>query len=477
MAVADQGSRFVGGAKRLTALELAKAQDAIPWNSWRQESDLFGDHRRTRINLATAQLSKLSLSKFNLTNVSFYRADLTGASLQEADCAFADFLECRLIGADLTRANLRNSRLARAYMRGAHLDYADLRGCDLRRVSMRACSLVGADIRGVDLSSARGLEDDQLVDAIGDSRTRLPSHLTPPDTWERYESTRDRDDEDLEHLRIVPASVEVAVVSGIVQLSRQPGDAYFSSTADPEMLRAEIVGDLHEVVVRCSNVPSLHRAISQYLEELSSDEFDIIKVGTRGVRLEAVFSAIVTSDSDSMGLLPDAVGIIRAVIIQHYLFVGQSHRWKAFLEEASYAPYSGEVAASARSVGEQVIEILESHPTVCEAKVPAALESVAQEVDIGDDAHRLAIFNIIASVENVFKSVVTWLVKEAKRLIGDSWESFRKGLAATLGVGMAALVTGLIISPVATGLAAKYPERFAWLTHAIELIKAANGGS
>ncbi len=196
------------------------------------------------------------------------------------------------------------------------------------------------------------------------------------------------------------------------------------------------------------------------------------KLVQRGVRLESVFKAIISTDADEMGLLPDAVGVLRAVIIQHYLFVGQSHRWKAFLEEASYAPYSNEGAAAAKSVGEQVISILEANPTACEAKVPAALESVAQEVDIGDDAHRLAIFNIIASVENVFRSIVTWLVKEARRLLGDSWESFRKGLAVTVGGSMATLVTALIVSPVAEGLAAKYPERFAWLAHAIELIKA-----
>jgi hypothetical protein len=379
-----------------------------------------------------------------------------------------------LIDADLSRANLRFSRLARAYMRGARLDFADLRGCDLRRASMRTCSLAGADIRGVDLSTARGLEEDQLLDAVGDSRTRLPSHLTAPETWERYEQARDHDDEDLEHLRIVPASVEVAVISGMVQLSRLPGDAYFSSTADPEMLRSEIVADLKEVVVRCSNVPALHRAVSLYLDEVSGDEFDIIKVGTRGVRLEAVFKAIIASDADEMGLLPDAVGVLRAVIIQHYLFVGQSHRWKAFLEEAAYAPYSTEGAAAAKEVGQQVISILEAHPAACEPKVPAALESVSQEVEVGDDAHRLAVFNIIASVENVFRSVVTWLVKEAKRLLGDSWDSFRKGLAATIGSVMAALVTSLIMSPVAAALAAKYPERFAWLIHAMELIKSAH---
>jgi len=466
-------SRFVGGAKRLTAFELAIAQDPLAWNTWRQESDLFGDHRRTRINLATSKLANLNLSKFNLTNVSFYRADLSSAQLQETDCAYADFLECRLIGADLSRANLRFSRLSRAYMRGAKLDFADLRGCDLRRASMRHCSLVGADIRGVDLSGARGLEEEQLIDAVGDNRTRLPSHLTPPDTWDNYSPSSEHDDEGIENLRIVPASVEVAVVSGIVQLSRQPGDAYFSSTADPEMLRLEIVSDLGEVIVRCSNIPSLHRAISLYLEEINKSEFDIIKVGTRGVRLEAIFKSIVSGEADEMGLLPDAVGLLRAIVIQHYLFVGQSHRWRAFLEEASFAPYSNEASSTAKQVGEDVVAILETHPTVCESKVPAALESLAQELEIGDDAHRLAVFNIIASVENVFKSVVTWMVKEAKRLIGESWENFRSGLAKTLGVGMAALVTGLIISPVALGLAAKYPERFAWLSHAIELIKAA----
>lgn len=54
-----------------------------------------------------------------------------------------------------------------ANLRGARFDGADFRDADLRR----------ANISGVDLSSARGLTQDQLDEACGDGATRAPKGL------------------------------------------------------------------------------------------------------------------------------------------------------------------------------------------------------------------------------------------------------------------------------------------------------------
>ena len=261
--------RFVSSAKRLTALDLAKSGEPSAWNEWRQESNLFGDHQRNRINLSGVDLKESNLRKFNITNVSFHRANLARADLSETDCAYSDFHECRLISANLQRANLRYTRLSRTYMRDAILDFADMRGCDLRRASLTSASMIGTDLRGVDLSSTRGLNQSQLDDAIGDTRTRLPPHLSAPAAWKMYEEGRSVDDEGIEDLRIIPASIEVAVVAGLVELSRQPGDGYFASTADPEVLRSEILSDIEVISPRCGNIPALSRALRQYSEELS----------------------------------------------------------------------------------------------------------------------------------------------------------------------------------------------------------------
>lgn len=468
----DRIGTFIKGGKRLVAYELARGQEATAWNNWRQESDIFGDHQRNRVNLSVVDLSALDFRGFNLTNVSFYRANLSKSYLEGVDLAYADLHECRLIQANLTRSNLRYSRLSRAYLREACLDYADLRGADLRRASLTSASLVGADLRGVDLSNTRGLAQEQLDEAVGDGRTRLPHHLFAPASWDIYGGEQHNDDEGIEDLRIIPASVEVAVIGGIVQLARQPGDAHFASTADPVVLRQEILEDIAQLMPRWGNVPELVRAVNRYVDELKKDDFDVIMVGVRGLKMQTIFAAVTGSnDDESPEMLPDAVGGMRAILLQHFLFISQSHRWKAFLEEAALAPYSAEDRESARSSSAQIVTVLEDHKDACDSHVPRAIEVVAEEVNINDDAQRLAVFNAFASVENLFRSLITWVVREAKRFLGDAWTSFRENLAKVFGGGMAALLTAVFGSQVAKALAAAYPERFAWLAQAIEMFK------
>lgn len=424
---------------RSVAVELIKAGDADAWNSWRQSVDIFGDHLRTRVNLSGVALERSVLVGFDLTNVSFYRAGLTEADLSGVDCGFADFHEANLIGSDFSGASLRNARLSRAYMRGARLDHANLRGADLRRASMTFASLVGADIRGVDLTSTRGLVQEQLDDANGDGRTRVPPHLVQPSSWLEYEP-EDDEEEDLENLRILPATVEVAVVGGTLQLSERPGDAAFSSSVNANVLRQEILEGLERIHARCGNLAELQAAIGSYAKELSALDYDIIIVGVRALKIQTIFEAVVSSagTDESPELLPDIVGSIRATLIQHYLFINQSHRWRAFLEEASMSPYSAADRDRALQSGAEMAEVLAAHEDVVDSRVPKALSRVTEEVEITDDRQKLAVFNLFASVENLLKGLISWTVREARRLVGETWGHFSSDLAKVVGKGMAA---------------------------------------
>ena len=40
-----------------------------------------------------------------------------------------------------------------------------------------------ADLSGVDLSKAKNLTQEQINQAVGDERTRLPGHLGLPEVW------------------------------------------------------------------------------------------------------------------------------------------------------------------------------------------------------------------------------------------------------------------------------------------------------
>lgn len=463
--------KFRRDGQRLTALELVGAENAEAWNEWRQSIDIFGDHLRTRVNLAEVDSPGANLSGFNFTNVSFYRANLRSARLRGVDCAFADFHEANLIGADLSNASFRNARLSRAYLRNANLDHADLRGVDFRRASLTATSLVGADIRGVDLSSTRGLLQDQLEDALGDANTRLPPHLARPSSWVEYDREDEDDEEDLEKLRTLPASVEVAVIAGTVQLTDRPGDAAFSSSQNASVLRREILEGLANISPRCGNIPELKRSIEAYIEELLSENYDVIIVGVRAIKMQSVFEAVIKGDSsDNPELLPDVVGSLRATIIQHYLFISQSHRWKAFLEEAQLSPFGSVDREGALESGGEISDVLREHSDVVDSRVPTALERVTEEVQITDDNQKLAVFNLFASIENLLKGLISWAVREARRFLGTTWGEFSKELSRIVGKSMARLLVAAFTSHVVAWLAATYPERFAWLSHAVALL-------
>jgi len=136
------------------------------WNAFRCQHP--GCVMLNRISLPEAQLADADLHRAFLLESNFHRAILVRASLE---------------GAILRKINLHGCDLRFAKFDGADLFAADLSGADMRDASLTASFLKRANLCGADLSTAHGLTEDQIVDALGDQETRLPENLSRPASW------------------------------------------------------------------------------------------------------------------------------------------------------------------------------------------------------------------------------------------------------------------------------------------------------
>jgi uncharacterized protein YjbI with pentapeptide repeats len=121
------------------------------------------------VSMADAQLAKIDLHSIVLMESDFRRANLAFATLERSVLRKSDFR-----GSDLRCANLDRADLCRA----------DLSGADLRGASLTSAFLKRTNLTGADLSTARGLTSEQINDAYGDDRTRLPEDVARPAGWE-----------------------------------------------------------------------------------------------------------------------------------------------------------------------------------------------------------------------------------------------------------------------------------------------------
>lgn len=176
--------------------------------------DLRGTHlRRAQLSdaylegsdLRNAHLEGASLPRVHLERADLRRAHLEGASLPDARLESAllrnthlkgaNLTGAHLEGADLTGANLEGASLAGAHLKGAvldgtHLESASLWGAHAERsifndTHLDAALLTGIHLEGADLSRATGLDQAQLITALGDSNTILPDGLNRPAHWPR----------------------------------------------------------------------------------------------------------------------------------------------------------------------------------------------------------------------------------------------------------------------------------------------------
>ncbi len=95
------------------------------------------------------------------------RTDLQGANLYGANLQEAVLIDANLQGADLGSANLQGANLEGASLQGTYLGGANLTGADL----------FAADLQGANLTKAKNLTREQLDEACGDDKTKLPDDL------------------------------------------------------------------------------------------------------------------------------------------------------------------------------------------------------------------------------------------------------------------------------------------------------------
>lgn len=139
------------------------------WNAWREEnSGRVPDLRDARLTLSQRQLGPS-----NGGPVNFRHADLDGAEFRHATLIGADLQRANLVSADLVHARLDGANLAGADLTDAVIDYADLTGANLD----------GAILIGASFTNARGLTQEQIAAAYGNSSTVLPAALLPPESW------------------------------------------------------------------------------------------------------------------------------------------------------------------------------------------------------------------------------------------------------------------------------------------------------
>ena len=146
------------------------------------------ERRHMIVSFARAALLGADLSYADLSYADLREAILSWANLREANLTRADLTEADLLRTNLHLANLMGCNLRRASLIEAELSVADLRGAVLREASLREADLghadlSGADLREADLREAKNLTQEMINVAMGDQKTKLPSHLTRPDRW------------------------------------------------------------------------------------------------------------------------------------------------------------------------------------------------------------------------------------------------------------------------------------------------------
>src|SRR5215208_4315863 len=141
------------------------------------------------LDLSGVDLSSADLSEANLSSADLSDADLSGAELKDADLSFASISGANMSGTYLNRANLSETDSIEADLRGADLSGADLSGAFLRDADLRETYLIetnlsdtdlsdaklsDAIIRGANLRDARGVTDEQLLQAKTLEATIMP---------------------------------------------------------------------------------------------------------------------------------------------------------------------------------------------------------------------------------------------------------------------------------------------------------------
>ena len=146
-----------------------------------------------RANLTRTSLRNADLENADLTKVQGLRTVFDGINGVNANFTIAELNRSHFDGADLTGANFTKAELSRVVLTNSKIDKANFHYANLSRANLQNSTISGANmkgaytflmrIEGVDLSSVKGLTQDQLGIACGDDKTLLPAGLTRPERW------------------------------------------------------------------------------------------------------------------------------------------------------------------------------------------------------------------------------------------------------------------------------------------------------
>jgi len=132
--------------------------------------------------LIGANLSYANLSYARLIGTNFSESYRTGASRIGNKPSLADLLDADLLDSSPSAANLIYANLSSADLTGANLINANLTNANLSSANLINAYLIGAKLGGAalygaDLSTAKGLEVEQIREAKIDSVTKLPPEI------------------------------------------------------------------------------------------------------------------------------------------------------------------------------------------------------------------------------------------------------------------------------------------------------------
>src|SRR5215212_7318233 len=170
----DPAADTAAQAQTLTVLPDLNPEQKRTVMQFLYQADLI-DKDNPRIRLFYADLTSANLkgtdsqeNKFVLDNV-----NLRGVNLADADLEYIS-----LTGTDLSNSHLVNTDFSNANLSDANFTYAYLSNVDLS-----GATLSGTDLSEVDLRNDWGLTQEQIDEAKGDERTRLPDDLQRPENW------------------------------------------------------------------------------------------------------------------------------------------------------------------------------------------------------------------------------------------------------------------------------------------------------
>lgn len=156
------------------------------------DADLSGASLRSaefsRTSFRDAKLEGATFDKAVAVRSNFSGARLSGASLEKVEFLRSNLGSAGLVGAKLTKGDFKRSSFEKADLTNAVLRYANISRANFKDARLAGAELshaftLGTDFSGTDLSAVRGLTQDQLDVACGDSKTRLPAKLKRPSSW------------------------------------------------------------------------------------------------------------------------------------------------------------------------------------------------------------------------------------------------------------------------------------------------------